>query len=135
LVVRDVCAEKLFRVVGLHQSLGVDELVLIADGLWKKYTEALPLGASLAATERQYGDDYVLLVLHLLMDCFGQSSNRIYIFHAILVLESALEKSTYNFQFKLLLIRLYALIGTFTLTVPVISSLVYRSIRKADGTV
>src|SRR5207248_10187432 len=106
------------------------------------------IGKDLPETEKQYGDDFVILASHILIDLYlkyrkyfifndfngndndndysngdGDDNDVYYIFNnlhlfsliekviyliqAIFLLESALEKSKNNFQFKLLLIRLY----------------------------
>ncbi|KAG2173554.1 hypothetical protein INT44_007145 [Umbelopsis vinacea] len=81
--------------------------------LWAAYNNALPLGKTLEKTERQYGDDYVVLASHILLKKYRETKDMAFILHALVLLESALAKSIYNFQFKMLLIRLYLIIGSF----------------------
>src|SRR6266498_3753786 len=90
------------------------------------------IGKDLPETEKQYGDDFVILASHILIDLYlkyrkyfifndfngnGNDNDVYYIFNnlhlfsliekviyliqAIFLLESALEKSKNNFQFKL----------------------------------
>ena len=68
-------------------------------------------GKSLEKTERQYGDDYVVLAAHALLKKYREKQDVAFILHAIVLLETALAKSIYNFQFKIMLIRLYLIIG------------------------
>jgi hypothetical protein len=108
--------------------------------LWAAYNNALPLGMvwvwnafaiyrqvnvsyhflgkTLEKTERQYGDDYVVLASHILLKIYRENEDMAFILHALVLLESALAKSIYNFQFKILLIRLYLIIGRFDLALP-----------------
>jgi N-terminal acetyltransferase B complex non-catalytic subunit len=65
----------------------------------------------LEKTERQHGDDYVVLAAHVLLEKYREEQAIAFILHAIVLLESALSKSIYNFQFKMALIRLYLIIG------------------------
>lgn len=76
------------------------------------------LGKTLEKTERQYGDDYVVLASHILLKIYRENEDMSFILHALVLLESGLAKSIYNFQFKILLIRLYLIIGRFDLQLP-----------------
>ncbi|KAL9649579.1 hypothetical protein ABK040_003256 [Willaertia magna] len=81
----------------------VDELII---ELIKKYMEALPLGKDLKETDYQYGDEFLLIACHYLID------KEEFIYSAIL-LEYALKKSKFNFHFKVLLIRVYVALNSF----------------------
>lgn len=88
-------------------------------------------GKTLEKTERQHGDDYVVLAAHVLLEKYREEKDIAFILHAIVLLESALSKSIYNFQFKMALIRLYLIIGKsgcggvgcWQITVPLLSVL------------
>lgn len=64
--------------------------------------------------ERQYGDDYILLAVHAILDEYflnrGVTSHLV---DAIALLEYGLEKSKFNYLFKILLIRLYMELGNY----------------------
>ena len=97
-------------------------------------------------TERQYGDDYVIMAAHLLIDLHKETSKKngiLIIFkrvvhtlcshincqrhdlvtlesyfpllNATFMLEHALSASKHNYQMKLVLIRIYELLGTLSL--------------------
>lgn len=100
-------------------------------------------GKDLEETERQYGDDYVIMAAHLLIDLHKETSkepleNNIRILllkcpcahlidsyvdlatflesyfpllNATFMLEHALSASKHNYQMKLVLIRVYELLG------------------------
>ncbi|KAL1922256.1 uncharacterized protein VTP21DRAFT_9795 [Calcarisporiella thermophila] len=113
-VQRHINFAKLERFLGQQSKLSVQELSDLADNLWKAYNSALPLGKNLEETERQYGDEFVILASHLLVDAYHKDNANIrHLFRAIFWLEAALQKSKHNFQFKLLLIRLYQIIGVY----------------------
>ena len=64
--------------------------------------------------ERQYGDDFILLAVYAILDEYFLNRNVVaYIVDAISLLEYGLEKSKFNYQFKILLIRLYMELGKF----------------------
>lgn len=127
-VYKDVNVRKLERYLGLQSGLTKDASVALAMELWQKYIDALPLGKSsrthrfhkkltcalgegLEKTEYQYGDDYVLLASHVLLDAYLDTKDTSLLIQATSLLEAALLKSLYNFQIKLILVRLYAMLG------------------------
>jgi N-terminal acetyltransferase B complex non-catalytic subunit len=67
----------------------------------------------LESTDRQPGDDYLILAAHRLLPNTKSEryENGPAIIRAILVIEAGLAQSPFNFHFKLLLIRLYTTIG------------------------
>jgi len=89
------------------------ESIQYVNKLWHTYKDSLQYGTKLLEAENQYGDDFVLLCSHVLIDLYKKFGKSSYIFQAIFLLEAAVKKSNYNFQFKLLLIRVYQTIGIF----------------------
>ncbi|KAJ3357515.1 N-alpha-acetyltransferase 25, NatB auxiliary subunit [Entophlyctis luteolus] len=77
--------------------------------LLKEYSSALELG--LNATERQYGDDCLVMVACLAVDLFTQSRDLGLLYLSVYLLEIGLRKSPHNFQMRIMLIRLYAYLG------------------------
>lgn len=73
------------------------------------------LGKDLVTTEVQLGDDFIIIATHALYDCFLKSGkkNLHFIWQAVALVEDALRRSQFNFQFKLLLIRFYMHLGVF----------------------
>ncbi|KAI0564956.1 N-acetyltransferase B complex (NatB) non catalytic subunit [Gracilaria domingensis] len=74
------------------------------------------LSDNLESTDRQSGDDYILLVAHKLLPTTGSCphdrySNVFAVLQSIVVIEVGLTRSPHNFHFKLLLIHLYSEIG------------------------
>ncbi|RUS28495.1 N-acetyltransferase B complex non catalytic subunit-domain-containing protein, partial [Jimgerdemannia flammicorona] len=112
---KQINIRKFERFLGLHDDLNAAEAIKLVDVLWAEYIKALPYGSDLEATERQYGDDYVILAAHLILDLYHRSGSTedVHLVQAVTLLEHALAKSKHNFQFKLLLVRLYLILGVF----------------------
>lgn len=86
-------------------------------------------GESLEKTERQYGDDYVVLASQILLKKYREKQDMSYILHSIVMLETSLAKSTYNFQFKMFLIRLYLIVGAYESAHRIFSTLDVKHIQ------
>jgi N-terminal acetyltransferase B complex non-catalytic subunit len=69
------------------------------------------IGEGLEKTEYQYGDDFVVLASHVLHDLYLEHRKPELLVQAVTLLEMALAKSIYNFQIKLILVRLYIVLG------------------------
>ncbi|KAI7906285.1 N-acetyltransferase B complex non catalytic subunit-domain-containing protein [Cokeromyces recurvatus] len=110
---KQVNIRKLERFLGLHSAVDVKEALEIVNTLWCEYQNALPLGEGLEKTEMQYGDEFAILASHLLVDLYHQYKESSYLIQAISLLELALTKSIYNFQIKLILVRMYTLLGVY----------------------
>jgi N-terminal acetyltransferase B complex non-catalytic subunit len=77
----------------------------------QQYLEGLKLGADLPSTELQVADDLVILAGNVLVNIWKLTSDENYLFKAVTLLEFALTKSKQSFQARLILIRLYRLLG------------------------
>ncbi|KAI8909049.1 N-acetyltransferase B complex non catalytic subunit-domain-containing protein [Gorgonomyces haynaldii] len=73
----------------------------------ERYQETIPLGLKLDERERQYGDDYLLLAVYVLL----RNTTLQNILESIAILEYGLERSKFNFSFTILLVRLYIQLG------------------------
>ena len=69
------------------------------------------LGENLRPTEPQFADPYVLLTAHTLYDIWVETGDQHHMWRALMILEKSLVKSPANFQAKLLLIKLYCIMG------------------------
>lgn len=76
------------------------------------YHDALPVGASLPATELQPADDFALLAGNAFVTLWELTRDYNYLYTAASFLEYALSKSKQSFLSRLILIRIYRLIGT-----------------------
>ncbi|TPX37325.1 hypothetical protein SeMB42_g06936 [Synchytrium endobioticum] len=98
------------------------------DLLLSRYDSALRLGSKLTEKERQYGDDYLLLACHYLIDLFQSTGDVTKLFESAALLEMALTKSKFNFQFKILLICIYRELGVYIRTLDVAQTLDIKQI-------
>ncbi|CAO3630245.1 unnamed protein product [Cunninghamella blakesleeana] len=108
---KQVTVYKIERFLDLLPRKDLEKGLTFANDLWKKYQDVLPLGEGLEKTEYQYGDEFVLLACHILFDLYLEHKNNSLLIHAATLLEIALGKSIYNFQIKLLLVRIYIELG------------------------
>ncbi|KAI8642749.1 N-acetyltransferase B complex non catalytic subunit-domain-containing protein [Parasitella parasitica] len=111
---KNVNIRKLERFLGLYATFDKKKALDTISELWNEYQETLPLGEGLETTEMQYGDEFVILASHILLDLYHQEHQASFLIQAICLLETALVKSIHNFQIKLVLIRMYAMIGVYT---------------------
>lgn len=104
-----------------------------ATQLYSLYQHSLQLSSgSLEPTERGVGDPLLVLVCHTLYEVFERTQQRGHLVDAICVLERALaHDSKHNFQFKLLLVRLYChpTIGCISRAFQVFKSLDVKQIQ------
>ncbi|KAK3804416.1 hypothetical protein RRG08_006716 [Elysia crispata] len=101
------------RTMGKHRLFTLEETLALSHDLLLLYREGLNLGKELLSTDLQYSDNYLLLATHLLLDAWEKTGDDIHLWQAIVYLELGIRESTSNFQFKLLLVRLYCFKGVF----------------------
>ncbi|KAG0043629.1 N-alpha-acetyltransferase 25, NatB auxiliary subunit [Gryganskiella cystojenkinii] len=115
--VKDICIQiniaRFERFTGQHSTLSSTQAMALVNKFWKLYEDALPFGKDLEQTERQYGDDYAIMAAHLLIDIHKDTKSYFPLLSAIFILEHALDASKHNYQMKLVLIRVYELLGAY----------------------
>ncbi|KAI9208961.1 N-acetyltransferase B complex non catalytic subunit-domain-containing protein [Polychytrium aggregatum] len=95
------------------------------------YQDTLPHGVDLKETENQYGDDFLVLAAHVLIDLFTANREAFgFLFRAISLLECGLLASKFNFQMKLLLVRLYREVGAIERCMEVATNLNVKQIQN-----
>ncbi|KAI9918047.1 hypothetical protein PsorP6_012862 [Peronosclerospora sorghi] len=107
-------ALKSLRFLGYYETFSVDDLNSLVTELEDEYeaTNWLNMASAGGQREVQLTDDLLLLATHFLLDiCQRTSGCRVHLERAAGLLEYGLEKSAYNFQMKLLLIRVYGYLG------------------------
>lgn len=75
------------------------------------YLQGLELGAHLPHTEIQPADDLVILFGQTLVNVWKITNDESYLYRATVTLEFALTKSQQCYQIRLLLVRIYRLLG------------------------
>ncbi|KAF9919778.1 N-alpha-acetyltransferase 25, NatB auxiliary subunit [Linnemannia zychae] len=117
------------RFIGDFSQLNSTETMALVNKFWKLYEEALPLGKDLEETERQYGDDYVIMAAHLLIDLHKETKSYFPLLNAIFMLEHSLNASKHNYQMKLVLIRLYELLGAYNCAIAIYNTMAIKNIQ------
>ncbi|KAF8609944.1 actin cytoskeleton organization protein [Ceratobasidium sp. AG-I] len=97
------------------EKISPEDEVAAAHKYLKAYLEAAPLCESYPPTEQQPRDDLAVLAASALVSAFAGSGKSSYLTQAVAILEYALSKSPFNHHFRILLIRIYRLIGAPTL--------------------
>lgn len=124
-----------FHVVLSWVRLWLGQLSESPEKLFRRYAAELKDG--LESTDRQTGDDYLLLAAHQLLPEVNQGGEmRRYesgraVLQAIAVLEAGLSRSPHNFHVKVLLIHLYTLVGGMDRVFSLWTSLEIKHIQLA----
>lgn len=112
---RAINAFKLLRYITPSASLTIDSETASATQYVAAYFDALKLGKGLAETELQPADDLAVLAGQAFVSIWKivGSEGLKYLHSAVSLLEYALSKSKESYQIKVLLIRIYRIIGEF----------------------
>ncbi|KAK7054789.1 mitochondrial distribution and morphology [Paramarasmius palmivorus] len=108
---RYINAQKLIRFNLQIDDLNPEAELSRAQLYTKKYLEGLPLGSDLPSTELQPADDLAILAASIFVNVWKITSKEHHLFDAAVVLEYGLTKSKQSFQMRLMLIRVYRLLG------------------------
>ncbi|THU87266.1 hypothetical protein K435DRAFT_782074 [Dendrothele bispora CBS 962.96] len=113
----------------LRYSLEPSEITLEAEEdravlYMQQYFKALPLGNALPTTELQPADDLAILAGAVTVNMWKVSGDQQYLCRAAIILEYALSQSKQSFQMRLMLVRIYRLLGA-----PSLALEHYRSMR------
>ena len=95
----------------VHSDITVDTELERVAAYTKAYFEGLPLGVGLPLTELQHADDLVLLAGNTYVNLWKLTGDDCHLLNAIYLLEFALTKSKQSFLTRLILIRIYRLLG------------------------
>ncbi|KAJ3875923.1 actin cytoskeleton organization protein [Lentinula edodes] len=110
-VQRTINSHKLSRYNLSASELTVDAETSRAALYISQYLEGLPLGRNLPTTELQYVDDLAILAGSVFVNLWKMGGDIKYLYKAVVLLEFALSKSEQAFQIRLMLIRIYRLLG------------------------
>lgn len=102
---------KILRFNLLETDITVDLESARVDKYLKYYFEALPLGAHLPSTELQPADDLALLAGNALVNLWTLTNRDAHLLNAVYLLEFGLTKSKQSFLMRLILIRIYRILG------------------------
>jgi len=84
-----------------------------ASRLLRDYLDGLKLGQTLPSTELQPADDLAILAGQVFVNIWKLTDDEAHLYNAACVLEFGLTKSKHSFKMRLLLVRIFNLLGTF----------------------
>lgn len=109
--------QRLINVRKLERYLLLDSEITVesetARGLkyLKEYLDGLALGGDLPNTELQPADDLLLLAANALLMVWSLNRSEEALYQAATVLEYGLTKSRMSFQMRIMLVRIYRILG------------------------
>ncbi|XP_038618784.1 N-alpha-acetyltransferase 25, NatB auxiliary subunit [Tachyglossus aculeatus] len=124
-----LCVVQLTRLLGLYHTMDKNQQLTVVRELMLRYQHGLEFGKSCLKTELQFSDYYCLLAVHILIDMWLEAGEERAAWQALLLLEEGLTHSPSNAQFKLLLVRIYCLLGAFEPVMDLYSSLDAKHIQ------
>ncbi|KAJ7309828.1 hypothetical protein JRQ81_007899 [Phrynocephalus forsythii] len=124
-----LCVAQLTRLLGLHHAMDRTQKLGAIQDLMSRYRHGLDFGKSCLKTELQFSDYYCLLAAHLLLDIWLEAGEESAAWHCLTFLEEGLSHSPSNAQFKLLLMRIYCMLGAFEPVVELYTSLDAKHIQ------
>lgn len=114
-LLRLINAHKILRHTSSKSDITVQSESESAAAYTEHYFAALPLGASLPSTELQHADDLALMAGNAYVSLWRLTGDDCHLFSAVYLLEYGLTKSKQSFLMRLILIRIYRLLGKFTI--------------------
>ncbi|ELR46683.1 N-alpha-acetyltransferase 25, NatB auxiliary subunit [Bos mutus] len=126
---RHLCVVQLTRLLGLYHTMDKNQKLSVVRELMLRYQHGLEFGKSCLKTELQFSDYYCLLAVHVLIDVWRETGDETAVWQALTLLEEGLTHSPSNAQFKLLLVRIYCMLGAFEPVVDLYSSLDAKHIQ------
>uniref|UniRef100_A0A2K6G5I1 N-alpha-acetyltransferase 25, NatB auxiliary subunit n=1 Tax=Propithecus coquereli TaxID=379532 RepID=A0A2K6G5I1_PROCO len=116
-----LCVVQLTRLLGLYHTMDKSQKLSVVRELMLRYQHGLEFG------ELGLLNNYIwLLVVHILPDLMSDETA---VWQALTLLEEGLTHSPSNAQFKLLLVRIYCMLGAFEPVVDLYSSLDAKHIQ------
>ncbi|VDI03098.1 N-terminal acetyltransferase B complex non-catalytic subunit [Mytilus galloprovincialis] len=110
---RHVTICKLKRNLGIFHRQPIEHRLVLTKEFLSRHLHGLDFGKDLLATDVQFSDSYLLLAVHLLVDIWEETEDTKYLWQGIVQLEKGMKKSISNFQIKVLLMRLYCIMGVY----------------------
>ena len=108
---RLINVRKLERYMLLDSEITVESETVRGLKYLKEYLEGLALGGDLPVTELQPADDLVLLAANAFVMVWSLSRSEEALYQAATILEYGLTKSRMSFQMRIMLVRIYRILG------------------------
>lgn len=110
---RFINAQALLRYNLLESEVTVESEAARALQYLRVYLDALHLGKDLPDTELQPADDLALLSGQAFVSAWRTGRDAVHLYNAVAVLECASSRSKHSYKIRLLLIRIYRLLGMY----------------------
>lgn len=111
---RHLCYSQLCYYFGITESS--PEKINLAQEYIDRYRHGLQFGGDLLPTDFQPADNYCLLAAHIFINVWEETGDETYITLVLSLLEQSLKSTPSNFQMKLLLMKIYNIIGAVSAT-------------------
>ena len=108
---RLINVRKLERYILLDLEITVESETARGLKYLEEYLEGLALGGDLPATELQPADDLVLLAANAFVMVWTLNHSEDALYQAVTILEYGLSKSRMSFQMRIMLLRIYRILG------------------------
>lgn len=108
---RLINVRKLERYILLDLEITVESETARGLKYLEDYLEGLALGGDLPATELQPADDLVLLAANAFVMVWTLNHSEDALYQAVTILEYGLSKSRMSFQMRIMLLRIYRILG------------------------
>ncbi|XP_021357895.1 N-alpha-acetyltransferase 25, NatB auxiliary subunit-like [Mizuhopecten yessoensis] len=110
---RHITLLELMRYMGYYDKLSTDDRLVLIKEYIQRYHNGLDFGKNLLSTDLQYSDNYLLIAVLLLLDIWRETKKDYLVWQAIVQLEKGINNSRSNFHMKLILMRLYCIMGAY----------------------
>ena len=110
---RLINVRRLERYMLLDSEIAVESETARGLKFLHEYLDGLAFGGDLPVTELQPADDLVLLAANALVMVWALSRSEEALYQAVTVLEYGLTKSRMSFQMRIMLVRIYRILGVW----------------------
>ncbi|XP_078484050.1 N-alpha-acetyltransferase 25, NatB auxiliary subunit-like [Ciona intestinalis] len=111
---RHVFTVEAARYLGEHEKLSSTEKFILAQDFLQKHEAGLKHVADRPPTDPCPVDSYCVLAARLMMDVYSDTGDTLYLWRCAYVLEYGIQHSKYNYEMKLMLIKVYCTLGAFS---------------------
>nr|CAB3264175.1 N-alpha-acetyltransferase 25, NatB auxiliary subunit-like [Phallusia mammillata] len=102
------------RFLGKHETLTDEEKLKLIENLLKRYRDGICFCDDQPSTDTYIVDYYCINAIRLLIDLYEKTDDTSLLWRCVMILEQALKESQYNYEIKIMLIRMYCRLGVFT---------------------
>ncbi|XP_062615343.1 N-alpha-acetyltransferase 25, NatB auxiliary subunit-like [Saccostrea cucullata] len=104
---------QLARYLGILDTKTSEEKLALSRECIQRYHHGLEFGKDLLITDIQFSDNFLLMAAYLLVEVWEETKDQHYLIEAIVQLQRGSKNCPANFQFKVLLIHLFSLLGAY----------------------